>query len=166
MNDNRNEFDNLNEPTKNEYIDKLTLEMFMNRTTYNKYLEKKDPTKYDRLQEYKMKLQKYMVDIVDITSQLIECPDRPPNGEIGEAFADYSKSIIKFFEMKELESPAPFYKNQNDDDVIFDPEKMTDFSECNNGYNVNNGNNDNQRFEKPKWSAYNVKKRYSNGAFL
>uniref|UniRef100_A0A6C0DQZ7 Uncharacterized protein n=1 Tax=viral metagenome TaxID=1070528 RepID=A0A6C0DQZ7_9ZZZZ len=132
---------------KNEYIDKLTLELFMNRTNYNKYLEKTDPTKYDKLKEYKIKLQKYMVDIIDMTNELIENPERPPNTEVGEAFSDYSKSIIKFFEMKEMEKGNSFYKRDDEEDeneTLFDPEKM----------------------EKPRWSKYNVKKLYKNGVFF
>ena len=139
---------------KNEYIDKLTLELFMNKTNYNKYLAKKDPGQYDKLKDYKMKLQKYMVDIVDITRQLIDNPQDPPNTEIGEEFADYSKSIIKYLEMKELETPKTLYKKEEDDETMFDPENMED------SYLANN------IFEKPRWSGYKVKKNYKTGVFF
>lgn len=142
---------------KNEYIDKLTLELFMNRNNYNKYLAKNDPVKYDKLKEYKIKLKKYMVEIIDITSELIMDPEHPPNSEISDAFSDYSKSIIKYLDMKELEKTNSFYKkdtsrNVEEDDTMFDPEKMDVDTD-----------NDNSR---PKWSGHTVKKRYSNGFFF
>jgi hypothetical protein len=36
-----------NDTPKNEYIDKLTLELLINKTHYHKYLSKSDPKKYD-----------------------------------------------------------------------------------------------------------------------
>ena len=40
-------------------IDKITMELMMNRTHYKKYLLKKDPIKYKENQEYILKIQKY-----------------------------------------------------------------------------------------------------------
>ena len=132
---------------KNEYIDKLTLELFMNRNNYNKYLAKTDPKKFDSQREYKMKLKKYMVEIIDITSELIENPENTPNSEIGGIFMDYSKSIIKFLEMKELEQSNSFYKSEKEEEeTMFDPEKMDE--------------------NRPKWSSHKVKKVYKNGFFF
>jgi len=148
--ENEETFGQQDEPeVKNEYIDKLTLELFMNRNNYNKYLAKTDPKKFDSQREYKMKLKKYMVEIIDITSELIENPENPPNGEIGSIFIDYSKSIIKFLEMKELEQSNSFYKSDNgkeEEETMFDPEKMDE--------------------NRPKWSSHKVKKVYRNGFFF
>jgi hypothetical protein len=152
-NDEKNEtfeqHDESDEPEpKNEYIDKLTLELFMNRNNYNKYLAKTDPKKFDSQREYKMKLKKYMVEIIDITSELIENPENTPNSEIGGIFMDYSKSIIKFLEMKELEQSNSFYNSDNgkEEETMFDPEKMDE--------------------NQPKWSSHKVKKVYRNGFFF
>jgi hypothetical protein len=102
-------------------IDKLTLELLINKQHYSKYLSKTDPKKHDEYKEYKSKLRKYSVDIVDITSQLIENPKTMFSSEIEETFDAYVKSIFKYFEMKELEKANEYnndYKNE-DEDVMF-----------------------------------------------
>jgi hypothetical protein len=102
-------------------IDKLTLELLINKQHYSKYLSKTDPKKHDEYKEYKSKLRKYSVDIVDITSQLIENPKTMFSSEIEETFDAYVKSIFKYFEMKELEKTNEYnntYINE-DEDVMF-----------------------------------------------
>lgn len=113
-----------NIPIKNEYIDKITLELFMNKTNYNKYLSKTNPQKYNEITAYKAKLRKYSIDIIDITSQLIENPTEPINSDICELFEGYSKSIIKFIEMKKLNNANKFNDDDADEDVMFDPNNM------------------------------------------
>ena len=105
-------------------IDKLTLELLINKQHYSKYLSKTDPKKHDEYQEYKSKLRKYSVDIVDITSQLIDNPKTMFSAEIEETFDAYVKSIFKYFEIKELEKSNEYnYDNNNnkneDEDVLF-----------------------------------------------
>lgn len=102
-------------------IDKLTLELLINKQHYSKYLSKTDPKKHNEYKEYKSKLRKYSVDIVDITSQLIENPKTMFSAEIEETFDAYVKSIFKHFEMKELEKANEYnndYKNE-DEDIMF-----------------------------------------------
>jgi hypothetical protein len=104
-------------------IDKLTLELLINKQHYSKYLSKTDPKKHDEYKEYKSKLRKYSVDIIDITSQLIENPKKMFSTEIEESFSCYIKSIFKHFEIKELEKSNEYnhngYKNEDDEDVLF-----------------------------------------------
>lgn len=103
-------------------IDKLTLELLINKQHYSKYLSKTDPKKHDEYKEYKSKLRKNSVDIIDITSQLIENPKTMFSSEIEETFDAYVKSIFKYFEIKELEKANEYnndyYKN-DDEDVMF-----------------------------------------------
>lgn len=153
-----NEMECMEETPATDYINKLTLEMFMNRKCYNKYLEINDPDGHVKQREYKQKLRKYMVDIVNITSQMIEDPDESPNEEIKTAFSDFSRSIIKYYEMKELEKSKNTYKQdyeKDDDDIMFDPNTM---NESNSSY-----------FNQPKWSGFHVQKRNTktyNGHFV
>lgn len=103
-------------------IDKLTLELLINKQHYSKYLSKTDPKRHDEYKEYKSKLRKYSVEIIDITSQLIENPKKMFSTEIEESFNCYIKSIFKHFEIKELENANEYnngYKNEDDDDVLF-----------------------------------------------
>lgn len=104
------------EVSKNEYIDKLTMELLLNKNHYSKYLAKTDPKKHDQFQEYKSKLRKYSVEIIDITSQLIENPKSAPSLDIDDSFDAYVKSILRHFELKELEIPPD--KNE-DEDMLF-----------------------------------------------
>lgn len=145
----------------NDYINKLTLEMFMNRKNYGKYLEKSDPDGHAKQREYKQKLRKYMIDIVNITSKMIEDPDDSPNQEIKNAFSDFSKSIIKYYEMREIEHTNPSRFTNNDtyddsnDDTMFDPNNM---DESNSSF-----------FNQPKWSGFHVQKKRTkpfNGHFV
>ena len=108
-----------NDTPKNEYIDKLTLELLINKTHYHKYLSKSDPKKYDEYKEYKAKLRKYGVDIMDITSQLIEDPKKMYSNDIEESFHSYVKSIIKYFEIKEIQEANTQSEYNNEDEVIF-----------------------------------------------
>ena len=101
-------------------IDKLTLELLINKQQYSKYLSKTDPKKYDEFKEYKSKLRKYAVDIMDITSQLIDNPNHPYSVEIEESFNAFSKSIFRYFEMKDLEQSNEYNQHyKKDEDMMF-----------------------------------------------
>jgi len=107
---------------KNEYIDKLTLELLLNKNHYNKYLSNTDPKRYEEFKEYKSKLRKYSVDIIDITSQMIENPKKGLSSDIEETFDAYVKSIIRYYEMKEIEKNDNNTTNEyqkEDEDVMF-----------------------------------------------
>jgi hypothetical protein len=119
--DNENTKDNENTdqslPKNNAEIDKLTLELLLNKNHYSKYLSKNDPKKYDEFREFKAKLRKYSIDIVDITSQLIENPKKPFSSDIEDSFLTYVKSIFRHLELKKMENSGSH--NEDDDDVLF-----------------------------------------------
>jgi hypothetical protein len=105
----------------NDRIDKLTLELLLNKNHYSKYLSKTDPEKYEKHKEYKAKLRKYSVDIIDVTSRLIENPKEGISADVEECFDIYMKSLIRYFEMKDLENTNESNQNyeNNDEDVLF-----------------------------------------------
>jgi len=140
-----------NDTPKNEYIDKLTLELLINKTHYHKYLSKSDPKKYDEYKEYKAKLRKYGVDIIDITSQLIEDPKKMYSNDIEESFHSYVKSIIKYFEIKEIQDANTQSEYNNEDEVIF-----TKFD------NENNQSDENSDHMKSYWGKEKVVKKPSS----
>ena len=109
------------ESTKNAYVDKITMELLLNKNHYSKYLSKTDPAKYDEYREFKNKLQKYSEDIIDMTSQLIENPKMTINNDISENFDIYIKSVLRYLEMKEMEQRDEYVK---DDDMMFPPNAM------------------------------------------
>ena len=104
-------------PKNNAEIDKLTLELLLNKNHYSKYLSKNDPKKYDEFREFKSKLRKYSIDIVDITSQLIENPKKPFSSDIEHSFLTYVKSIFRHLELKKMENSGS--QHEDDDDVLF-----------------------------------------------
>ena len=140
-----------NDTSKNEYIDKLTLELLINKTHYHKYLSKSDPKKYDEYKEYKAKLRKYAIDIMDITSQLIEDPKKMYSNDIEESFHSYVKSIIKYFEIKEIQDANTQSEYNNEDEVIF-----TKFD------NENNQSDEKSDQMKSYWGKEKVVKKTSS----
>jgi len=96
--------DALLEPApQNKDIDKLTLELFMNKGKYNKYIQKTDPKAHEEKQTYIAKLLKYRRRILEMTETLIGDPDAPITTDINTGFADYTKELIKYFDMKSIE---------------------------------------------------------------
>jgi transcription elongation factor GreA-like protein len=97
-------------------IDKLTLELLMNKTTYQKYVEKTDPKKFEENRTYKEKVELYKSRILEITKEYLENPDKQVSLDMNHAFYEYSKSCIRHFEDVDV--------NAIDDDTLFDePEK-------------------------------------------
>uniref|UniRef100_A0A6C0B702 Uncharacterized protein n=1 Tax=viral metagenome TaxID=1070528 RepID=A0A6C0B702_9ZZZZ len=104
------------EPSKNEYLDKLTMELFLNKSHYAKYLKNTDTKRHDEYKAFINKLKKYAVDIVDITSSLIENPKQAPTLDIEESFDVFVKSIIRHIEMKVIENP---HDQDEEEDTLF-----------------------------------------------
>ena len=101
---------------------KLTLELFMNKNAYNRYMEQTDPIKHNEHQEYIKNMQKYKMHILDITRRFIEDPDLQITCEMNDMFSDYCKTCIKYFELKDLEDSCVYdnKKNAKDEDTMFD----------------------------------------------
>jgi len=150
-------------------IDKLTLELLINKQHYSKYLSKTDPKKHDEYKIYKQKLRKYSVDIIDITSQLIENPKTLFSTEIEESFDAYVKSIFKHFEIKELEKANEYnqheYKNEDEDvmfgncDNLLQKKEETEYEE--NIETNDNDNNEQSPIMKSFWGKEKVIKTNS-----
>jgi hypothetical protein len=105
---------------KNPNIDKLTLELFMNRNIYKKYIAKNEPEKYEKIVIYHENIQKYKKRIFEFTEQLLENPSMQITTEINEIFDAYSKTLIRHFQQKDMEKSTE--RSHKDEDVLFDPE--------------------------------------------
>jgi hypothetical protein len=92
-------------------IDKLTLELLMNKTTYQKYVEKTDPKKFEENRSYKEKVKIYKSRILEITKEYLENPDKQVSLDMNHAFYEYSQSCIRHFEDRDV--------NELDDDNLF-----------------------------------------------
>ncbi len=101
-------------------IDKITLELLMNKTQYSKYLSIKDPNKYEELKVHLEKVAKYKDRIIQMTHEYCDNHNTQNSTELDDAFSNYIKSCIRFIEMKELEE-EPLYKKEVDmEDMMFE----------------------------------------------
>jgi len=104
----------------NEDIDKLTLELLINKNQYKKYLSQTNPEKYKQHREHLDKISKYRGKIMSMFSQLIENPEKQITNKINESFDNFVRTCINHFEMKELDYQTSHEKEvEDDDDVMF-----------------------------------------------
>lgn len=109
-----------------ETIDKLTLELLMNKNTYNRYIEKTDPNKHKEEQEIRRKITKYKSRIIQMTLKYLDDANFQVNNELNNMFSEYSKTFVKYFEKNDLEISC-FYNDTNDkEDMMFEPTNMED----------------------------------------
>jgi hypothetical protein len=118
----------LNIKTEMTDIDKLTLELMMNKSQYSKYLSKYNTAKYRENEEYHDKIGRYKKQIYDIIHEKMDQPDTSINHEIDTIFHDFLKACIKHFELQLISSQANSgnYHNEQEDDMMF--ENCTDMS--------------------------------------
>ena len=102
--------------TSNEAIDKLTLELFMNKSKYNKYIQKTDPRAYEEKQQYVTNLNRHRHAILELTRTLLDDPDTMITTDVNAGFQDYSKTLISYLEMKTMESQPGTDKHE---DMLF-----------------------------------------------
>ena len=82
-----------------------------------KYISKTNPEEHKREQKYQSSLRKYKGKIMDITEELIKNPDTQVTTDVNEIFIGYTKTLIRYFKMKEIENKE-FY-NDSDEDMLF-----------------------------------------------
>lgn len=101
-------------------VDKLTLELFTNKTNYRKYLSKSDPERFHLLEEKREKYRKYKREILEKTEKMLSFPDLAVSTLVQETFENFVDVLIKEIETNTLE-----VKNVNDsesgsdEDVLF-----------------------------------------------
>ena len=106
----------------NEYIDEITLELLMNKTQYKRYIGNTNSKKYSEMKEYLNNIDKYKNKINDVTNQLLNNNGNYSkyNSEVEETFEIYTKALIRYFKMKELENKNEYNRsNEKDDDILF-----------------------------------------------
>jgi hypothetical protein len=90
--------------TKSMDLDKLTLELLMNKTNYKKYVEKTDPKKFDERQQFLARVRKYRRRILSMTEDYLENPDIQVSLDMNQALDDYMKSAIRYLEDVDIQS--------------------------------------------------------------
>ena len=94
-------------------VDQLTLELFLNRNTYGKYLSKKDPSKNFANEDYRRKLEKHTLVILERTRQLVSGNGPECSNSLQEAFDIYAKEVIREMELRDN---SKIYEDDNEDD--------------------------------------------------
>ena len=113
-------------------IDKVTLEFFMNKTQYKKYVSKTNPTKHIQNEIYLNKVYNYKTQILEMTKDLLKNPESQITLDVNESFENYMKTLIRYFETKEMEksdNDTMFEKiddSSNKDDIVREPEPETE----------------------------------------
>ena len=104
-----------------ETVDKITLELLMNKNTYNRYIEKTDSSKHKEQQKFRDNIKKYKSRMLSMTIKHLDEPDFQVNNELSDMIDEYARTFIKYFEMNNLEISS-FYNNeksQDEDDTLF-----------------------------------------------
>ena len=101
----------------NEMIDKLTLELLMNKSHYKRYIANTDPTKHAEMVKHNALITKYKYKIMNITNELLSDSSKQITTNVNEAFNGYVKTLIQYFQMKELENKSN--EHSDEEDVLF-----------------------------------------------
>lgn len=101
----------------NEMIDKLTLELLMNKSHYKRYIANTDPTKHAEMVKHNALITKYKYKIMNLTNELLSDSSKQITTNVNEAFNGYVKTLIQYFQMKELENKST--EHSDEEDVLF-----------------------------------------------
>lgn len=123
-----NEFDNVQAlPDNMSSIDKITLELLINKTQYNKYIQKTDPYKYNETQLYLDQMRKHKNNIEHMFLSLLENPEMQITTDINNDFSNFVKTCIQYFELKSSDTDNS-YNQEDDGDIMFDATLMNNTS--------------------------------------
>lgn len=110
---------------KMSIVDKLTFELLLNKTQYNRFLSVTNPNKYEEEQIFYKKIQKYKMGIHRIMNDFLEEPKKQINNEINESVQEFTRTCIKYLENEdESQSTKYQYSEEEDTDVLFDEKNM------------------------------------------
>jgi hypothetical protein len=106
-------------PTSNEFIDNLTLELFMNKNHYNRYISQKNPKKFSELQEYLENIDIHKESILEITNELLDDPQKQLTTKITDLFQEYTKTLIEYINDKKRQEQQEYEYNDKKEDIMF-----------------------------------------------
>lgn len=112
-------------------VDKLTLELFTNKTQYKKYLSKNNPEKYKEIEEFREKCVEHKDKILQKTEHLLSTYHFRSDF-VEEPFYRFVNELIKEIE-KETEDNKYDLDNaicesyEDSEDVLFPPDNMREY---------------------------------------
>ena len=123
-------------------MDRLTLELFTNKSQYKKYLSKIEPENYNEMQSFREKCLEHKCEILKQVEILLNETDdndnQNQNHYIQDSFGIFAREIIKEIERKrqkevDSDNDNEIYDNEDDDDIdnddedmLFPPDKMVE----------------------------------------
>ena len=127
--DDENNNNNLGHQRIVDPIDKMTFELLVNKTQYQKYLAKTDPLKHQEHLDHLEKIRLYKHRILSLTCELLDDPDKPVTLEINEGFSSYVKTMMKYLQLKDLEMEGCYHghgsEQKDDADILFLDKNMS-----------------------------------------
>lgn len=111
-------------------IDRLTLELFTNKTQYKKYLSKMDPDNYNEIEIFREKCLEHKDIILKKTENLLLTYHFHSADYVQEPFYRYVNELLKEIEKesKHYDSDNAIYEEYNEEDeVLFPPDKMIEY---------------------------------------
>lgn len=147
---------------QNEMIDKVTLELLMNKNHYQRYIAQNDPIKHDEYMKYNALIKKYKQQIINITNELLSSPNKQITIDVNEAYNNYVKTLIKHFQAKEFENKPNH--NDSDEDVLFGNMDETDnIIDADTNEDTEDDNIESQPIMKSFWGGNRVVKQKYKG---
>jgi len=116
-NDNDNLENTIDVTPSNKAIDKLTLELLMNKSHYKRYIANADPEKHAEMVKHNHLVTKYKFKIIELTNNLLSDPTKQITTDVNDAFTGYIKTLLMYFQMKDLEHASP--NRSDDEDILF-----------------------------------------------
>ena len=101
----------------NEMIDKFTLEILMNKNHYKRYIANADPAKHEELIKHNALIAKYKYKITNLTNDLLADPTKQITTDVNDAFTGYVKTLIQYFQVKEIENKSN--EHSDEEDILF-----------------------------------------------
>jgi hypothetical protein len=117
-------------------LDDISMRLFMNKSNYNKYIEKTNPKEHEDRENYIYKLNKYMNQIMDITTEKIENHLLQHTTDLDNAFEKYMRTCIKHFEMKEIENKNSYNRNEDEDSLFVNMDENTGCTKSRNDNDI------------------------------
>ena len=143
-------------------MDKFTLECFVNKQTYQKYLAKHDPELFQETQGFYEKLLLHQRDIECITDHLLVNPESEQyNKTLRDSFESYMKTLLYHIEVERSATKHDRSGEIYDEDNGREPDEMFIEVSPSTDYVASDFPILSQKPENPieYWKKYAVKKR-------
>jgi hypothetical protein len=87
-------------------IDKMTMELFMNKSQYAKYISKTDPKKHEENQIHNRNLERYREPMLELVAEYCDNPNKQITTEMDEMFRQFAKTCFRYLELREQQDAS------------------------------------------------------------